>query len=112
MADISAVLSALVNQSVVVVDVTTDANGWLTQVVVVVPGGDAAVQVVIDLIRDLSTQSGECTAGVLCHATDVFIVVSSERSPSAANTRLSTMSLPLLSLFVSLQLLHITATPP
>ena len=58
MADISAILSNVTGMDVVVVDITTDANGKLTQVVVVVPGGESAANDAIASIKDAAASGG------------------------------------------------------
>ena len=52
MANISAALSDLVGQEVQVVEVKTDTNGKLTQVVVLVPGDEDTAEAVVAKVND------------------------------------------------------------
>ena len=63
-------LKNLTGQVVVIIDRTLD-NDRLVQVVVQVPGG--VDQDKLETIKNQGSSSGDCTAGVLCHATDAFI---------------------------------------
>ena len=109
-ANIGAILTNLIGKQVVVVEIKTDNNGKLTQVVVVVSGGDEAAQAIIEAINKNknTSNSNECTVGVLCHATDAFLDPNSNtqpESPSAAPMLLCPHTLfvfVFLSLFVLL----------
>ena len=67
-----------------VVDVVFDEQGKLVSVVVHVD--DETAQAIVAFVNDNNDRpaSEECTAGVLCHATDVFIQVDSKPSAAAS----------------------------
>ena len=70
---IKAIVVGLVGEdNVVGVVVELDDAGRVTQVFVVTPGNEAA-QNVVSVINDELGKGEECTAGVLCRATDVFV---------------------------------------
>ena len=71
-ANIGAILTNLTGKQVVVVEIKTDNNGKLTQVVVVVSGGDEAAQALIDVVQNM-IESGT-SEGVL-RPVDVGVVV-------------------------------------
>ena len=72
MDNISAILTNITGTNVVVVEITTDANGRLTQVVVVVPGGDDNANFVIDTIKETAAKGGD---SLLTRVLDAGIVV-------------------------------------
>ena len=70
---IKAIVVGLVGEdNVVDVVVEWDGAGRVVQVVVVTPGNEAA-QAVVKVINDELDKEDQCTAGVLCRATEVLI---------------------------------------
>ena len=69
---ISVILSNITGTTIVVVELTTDSNGRLTQVVVAVPGGDEEAKLVIDTIKETSEKG---TDDLLNRVLDAGLVV-------------------------------------
>ena len=70
--NISVILSNITGTTIVVVELTTDTNGRLTQVVVAVPGGDEEAKLVIDTIKETSEKG---TDDLLNRVLDAGLVV-------------------------------------
>ena len=73
---------------VVIVDVKKEERDDSTVWVIVEVGGgiEAATNVVVTVKNEIS-KGDDCTAGVLCQATDVFILTSDDSPSHAHNTR-------------------------
>ena len=70
--NISVILSNITGTTIVVVELTTDTNGRLTQVVVAVPGGEEEAKLVIDTIKETSEKG---TDDLLNRVLDAGLVV-------------------------------------
>ena len=83
MANISAALSDLVGQEVQVVEVKTDTNGKLTQVVVLVPGDEDTAEAVVAKVSDAPKST---TDAVLSRVVGAGLVGAGDKS-SGHHTR-------------------------
>ena len=79
LANISAALSDLVGQEVQVVEVKTDSNGKLTQVVVLVPGDEGTAEAVVAKVNDATQRP---TDSVLSRVVGAGLVGAGDKSSS------------------------------